>query len=223
MDIRGCAITHAVIVDDHALTRSGIRVLVQALDPAIEVVEASDVEQLVRAMETIAGAAVCLLDLDLHHTHGLQTLDRVRLLLPTVPVVVVSLHEEPDLVRACIEHGAMGYVRKSAPAATLTAALKRILRGEVYLPQTMYCDGADDAPVFKLTLRQRQVLGALVCGLPTKTIAADLHLSVYTVKEYLSEIYEVLGVHSRTQAVIKAGQMTIRTATALPELPRDAA
>lgn len=204
------ALSHVLLIDDHALFRSGMRLLLKTLDPQVEVRELARVDELAGAWGDGGGAWICLLDLDLRDSVGLGTLDLARVRLPDTPIVVVSAHEEPTLIRACIDRGATGYVPKSAPAEVLTAALGKVLRGEVYMPDVMY-DPKDAGTVDAvLSRRQLEVLGGIARGLPTKSIANSLKLSEYTVKEHLEEIYRALGVHNRTAAVIKAGRMALQ-------------
>lgn len=203
-------ISRAIVVDDHPLFRSGLRLLIQSLDATVAVLEAADVSELSGASGGLTEARICFLDLDLRETRGLQTLNRMRCILPAVPVVVVSQYRDPELIHACIERGAMGYVCKNAAPDRLIEALQRILGREVYLPPESLQDRTiGEAAGLHFTRRQRDVLAGLVEGLSTKAIALRLHLSAYTVKEHLAELYHLLGVHTRTQAVIAASRMTV--------------
>lgn len=199
-----------VLIDDHPLFRSGMRLLLHTLNPGVEVLEAPDIDTLHVSADEAPGACMCLLDLDLRAIKGLDTLERARVALPGMPLVVLSAHEESAVIRACLDRGASGYVPKSATPETLLEALRRILQGQVYLPDTLQDAPMGGGPAVPLSQRQQQVLAGLARGLPTKSIAAGLHLSEYTVKEHLAEVYRALGVHSRTEAVIKASRMTIR-------------
>jgi two-component system nitrate/nitrite response regulator NarL len=89
----------------------------------------------------------------------------------------------------------------------LTHALQRVLAGAVYLPDQVVSALAATPPPAALTPRQQQVLQGLSRGLPTKLIARELDLSEHTVKEYIAIIFQALGVHNRTEAVIKASQL----------------
>ncbi len=109
----------------------------------------------------------------------------------------------------------MSYIPKSLPPEVLTEALTSVLRGQLYLPaQVLELDRRMPAP--QLTPRQLEVLRYLSRGWPTKAICRELNLSEHTVKEYISSIFQALGVHNRTEAVIKAASL------ALPALNRGA-
>lgn len=155
---------------------------------------------------------LCILDLTLQQESGLSAIRTLKELRPSLAVVVVSGTEDPGVVRECIDAGAMSYIPKSMAPDVLTDALRHVLQGEVHLPVSVAArmDAAAARP--HLSPRQAEVLQCLNRGLPTKLIAVELGLSEYTVKEYLGNIFQALGVRNRTEAVIKAArlQLTVR-------------
>lgn len=202
-----------LLVDDHALFRAGLRLLLGSLWPGVCVVEADTIAQAIERAQQHQDLDLCLLDLALRGDHGLDALQRIREHAPGVAVVVVSAADDLATVRACLDAGAMSFIAKSAPPETLTVALKRVLEGSVYLPAEM-AGGAPAAPASGPTLTPRQfdVLRCLSRGLPTKLIARDLGLSEHTVKEYIAGLFQALGVHNRTEAVIKASRLNLGAA-----------
>lgn len=208
-----------LLVDDHALFRAGMRLLLEAIRSDLIVLDAGTIEQALALMQEHPDIRLCLLDLDLKQVRGLTTLRRVRAVAPAMAVVVISANDDPAIVRECIDQGAMSYIPKCATPEQLTRALARVLAGEVFLPraEATATYGSTTRREAALTPRQREVLAGLNRGLPTKLIARELGLSEFTVKEYLSDIFRSLGVHNRTEAVIRASQMTLRQSPLLSE------
>ncbi len=194
-----------LLVDDHALFRAGLRMLIAAVGVDVNVIEASTADEaLARIGED--DIRLCLLDLQLKSSSGVSLLEAIKQSMPQIVVVVVSGADDAATIRACIEAGAMSFISKSAAPDVLTAALRHVLRGDVYLPEQITFD-AKPATRPSLTPRQRDVLKCLSQGLPTKLIARELALSEYTIKEHIASIFQVLHVRNRTEAVICASRM----------------
>ncbi len=201
-----------LLVDDHALFRAGLRLLLASLRPDMIVFEASGVEQALALARDHQDLRLCLLDLDLRQEQGLPAIREIKLAAPSVAVVIVSATDDDETVRSCIMAGAMSYIAKSSPPAVLTQALTRVLQGDVFLPPTVFAEApAAPTKVLVLTPRQRDVLSGLNRGLPSKLIARELGISEYTVKEYLADLFRLLDVRNRTEAVIKASRMSLHT------------
>lgn len=199
-----------LLVDDHALFRAGLRLLLAALDRGAVIVEADGLTRAIEQARQHPDVRLCLLDLRLRDGFGLRAIEAIRAAAPDVAIVIVSGSESGATVRDCIDAGAMGYIPKSAPSEVLTHALRRVLAGEFYLPDGLLA--ADDCakPRPSLSPRQRDVLRCLGRGLPTKLIARELALSEHTVKEHITAIFAALQVRNRTEAVIKASRMDLR-------------
>lgn len=199
-----------LLVDDHALFRAGLVLLLRLKHPGVEIHEAADVAQALDRLRRPGCADLCLLDLDLKARSGLEVLQRARELAPAMAMVIVSATESPTAVLACIEAGAMSYIPKSASPEVLSQALDRVLAGEVFLPDEFAALAAGTARTAQaLTRRQREVLIRLNRGLPNKLIARELGITEYTVKDHIADILRVLGVQNRTQAVIEARHLTL--------------
>lgn len=196
-----------LIVDDHALFRAGLRMLLGTIGHNVICLEAATLAEALATIARHSDIELCLLDLTLKNEKGFGAIQHIAGTSPQIAVVVVSGAEDSATIRSCIDAGAMSYIPKSVAPEVLTHALQRVLAGAVYLPDqvasTLESSPADNS----LTPRQQQVLQCLSRGLPTKLIARELNLSEHTVKEYIAVIFQVLGVHNRTEAVIKASQL----------------
>ncbi len=169
---------HILLVDDHALFRAGLRLLLASLRPEVRFLEAASIEAALAQARDHEDVRVCLLDLDLKQDQGLPAIGRIKQCAPNAAVVIVSAADDPVTVRACIEAGAMSYITKSSPPDVLTLALRRVLDGEVFLPRSVQTEGGGAvAPVRTLTRRQQDVLAGLNRGLSTKLIARELAIS----------------------------------------------
>ena len=204
-----------LIVDDHALFRAGLRMLLATIGHNVSCVEAATVAEALAMIALHADIELCLLDLSLKNEQSFGAIERIKNTAPHVAVVVVSGNEDSATIRSCIDAGAMSYIPKSVVPEVLTQALKRVLAGAVYLPDQVVGVLAATGQLDALTPRQQQVLQGLSRGLPTKLIARELDLSEHTVKEYIAIIFQALGVHNRTETVIKASRLQGRDCWAI--------
>ncbi len=196
-----------LIVDDHALFREGLRLLLDKIDDLVECEEAEDCDTALSCMRNCEFNVV-LLDLHMPGVDGLDALGVIRNADPTTPVVVLSGEESPSIVRATIDAGAMGFIHKSSHSDDLIMALKLILAGGVYLPPAVLTKPTSTEAV-GLTDREKQVFRLLVEGKPNKLIGRNLDISENTVKAHLTAIYRALGAKNRTEAVFEAAHRQI--------------
>ncbi len=209
--------TTILIADDHPLFRDALRRAVLQVLPQARLLEADNVTALVELAGQHPQADLLLLDLNMPGAHGFSALAHVRAAFPALPVVVVSAREEPGLMRRAIGHGAAGFIPKSADIATIGRALNTVLDGETWLPPGVAPHGAMLDPeeedlakrVAELTPQQYRVLTMVCNGLLNKQIAYELDVSEATVKAHMTAILRKLGAHSRTQAVLLAGRLTL--------------
>jgi DNA-binding NarL/FixJ family response regulator len=199
-----------LVVDDHPLYRSGVVYTLQNAGLEVQVVECAALDTAVQRLEAGLQVDLMILDLQMPGYTGLDSVRAVRTRCPEVPVLVLSGHEDPAVVRECIDLGAFGFVPKSAPSDQFHAALKLVMSGGVYLPPTSLSVGLPATRAQQdawgrlgahLTERQRQVLLGIVQGKPNKVIARDLGLSDTTVKSHVAHILDALVVSNRTEAV----------------------
>jgi DNA-binding NarL/FixJ family response regulator len=197
-----------LLVDDHALFRAGLRMLLAALGKDIVIVEAATADEALAIVGDDAAIDLCLLDLSLKSSDGLTLLGSLKQLAPNMVIVVVSGADDSLTICNCIEAGAMSFIPKSATPEVLTYALRQVLKGEVYLPDQLGMESGD-LPRPLLTARQREVLKYLSQGLPTKLIARELDVSEYTIKDHIALIFQALHVRNRTEAVICASRLML--------------
>jgi DNA-binding NarL/FixJ family response regulator len=189
------------------LFRAGLRMLMGTLGHDVTCLEAATIAEALALVVQHPDLDLCLLDLTLKNEQGFGAIEHIKSTAPNVAVVVVSGAEDSATIRSCIDAGAMSYIPKSVAPEVLTQALQRVLAGAVYVPDQVASALEASAPPAALTARQQQVLQGLSRGLPSKLIARELNLSEHTVKEYIAIIFQILGVHNRTEAVIKASQL----------------
>jgi DNA-binding NarL/FixJ family response regulator len=206
-----------LVVDDHALTRRGLRVALAALADEVVVLEAANVEQARDAIASHADIDLMLLDLGLPGAGGLSLLHQLRREHNLLPVIVVSATDDHDHVIKALNFGALGYVPKSSSVELTLQAIRLVLSGGTYIPQQALAasrnasghTAADPQRIRGLTQRQRQTLTLMAQGKPNKTIATELNITEATVKSHVTEILRLLKVTNRTQAVILAGEADI--------------
>ncbi|MEP6940432.1 MAG: response regulator transcription factor [Rudaea sp.] len=201
-----------VIADDHPLFRIALRTAVANAVPGAQISETVDLAATLAELEELVEVDLVLLDLHMRDSSGLAGLAAVRTQFPSVAVLVVSGHEDPAIVRRALDHGAAGYVPKSAPADDIIAAVRTVLSNQQWVPAQVAADLArvpsDPADanlasrLSRLTGQQFRVLGLLAEGRLNKQIADVLDIQERTVKAHVSAILDKLGVRNRTQASV---------------------
>jgi DNA-binding NarL/FixJ family response regulator len=202
-----------LVVDDHALTREGVRLALGALGESVTVLDAASVEAALATVHRHPDIDLVLLDLGLPGAGGSALLDALRRERNTVPVVVISGTDERSQVLKALDQGALGFIPKSFPLDLMMQAVRLVLAGGTYIPQQALAPPRGGAlaeakagpAIAELTPRQRQILSLMSRGKPNKLIADELGITEATVKSHVTDIFRVLGVTNRTQAVIVAG------------------
>lgn len=206
-----------LIADDHPLFRDALRGAVARALPGAELLEAENVTTMQRLAEAHPEADLLLLDLNMPGAQGFSALAHVRGQFPSLPVIVVSAHEDPAIIRRALGHGAAGYIPKSASLEAIVEALRVVLDGDTWAPPGLdFEDGAlgrDESDlasrIAELTPQQFRVLGMLGSGLLNKQIAWELGVSEATIKAHMTAILRKLGASNRTQAVLLAGRLGV--------------
>lgn len=203
-----------LIADDHPLFRDALKHALAGMFSTVEIIEAGTLEEMTARLETDSEIDLVLLDLAMPGVRGFSGLLYQRAQYPSVPVVVVSAHEEPDVIRRCLEFGASGFIPKSIDVESIRVAVSEVLQGGVWAPNDLDIDVSDSGEVAEITARlatltpqQVRVLMMLSEGLLNKQIAYKLGVSEATVKAHVSAILQKLHVDSRTQAVIAVGKI----------------
>ena len=216
--------TELLIADDHPLFREALRGVVARAFPETAIHEADSLDRLYALVESYPDADLLLLDLDMPGAQGFGALMHLQGLQPQLPIVIVSGHEDPALMRRALDHGAMGFIPKSADAYTLDAALKQVLDGTPWIPQqARLATGADAVEqtaahgIKELTPQQFRVLQMVGAGQLNKQIAHELSVSEATIKAHMTAIMRKLGVSNRTQAVLLAGRLGLNLSNGTAE------
>lgn len=198
-----------MLVDDHALIREGLH-MVLAAQPDIEVVgEASNGAEAVD-MVTHIRPDIVLMDITMPGMNGIEATRAIVAMDPGVRVLGLTIHENPEYFLQMLSAGASGYVLKGATSAELISAVWAVYQGGVYLPAAMTSHlmaehlrsrNALKAGEDGLTSREVQVVKAIARGLTNQEVADTLHLSIYTVQTHRANIMRKLGLENRQQLV----------------------
>jgi DNA-binding NarL/FixJ family response regulator len=205
-----------IIADDHPLFRGALREAVSRQFERVEIAEAGSFNEVTELLERGPEVDLILLDLSMPGVRGFSGLIYLRAQYPSVPIVVVSANDDPNVIRRCMDCGASGYIPKTLGVDQIRAAISRVLTGGVWTPPDVNLDRASDADtsalmsrLATLTPQQVRVLMMLSEGLLNKQIAHELNVSEATIKAHVSAILKKLGVESRTQAVIMASKIEL--------------
>jgi DNA-binding NarL/FixJ family response regulator len=198
-----------VVVDDHEVVRLGLRSLLRGSDISI-VSEAATAKQAVEETQKHRPDVV-LMDIRMGENDGLAALEKLRKKTPDIPVVMLSMYDNPTYVARSVALGAADYVLKGSPREDLISAIERAAKGEGPAEGSMMervkdamarrGDRDDDIP---LTNRELQVLRHVALGLSNREIGRSLGISIETVKEHVQNILRKLDVTDRTQAAVWA-------------------
>jgi DNA-binding NarL/FixJ family response regulator len=207
-----------LLVDDQSLLRMGFAMILDA-EPDIEVVgEAADGATGVR-MTSALHPDVVLMDVRMPGMNGIQATAAITAAAPASKVLILTTFDLDDYVFAGLKAGASGFLLKDAPPAELLTAIRTVSGGEAVLAPTATRRLIDqfvpllpgpghqpdrDAPLSKLTDRERAVFARLAAGRSNREIADELHLSQGTVKIHVGRILAKLGLRDRVQAVVLA-------------------
>jgi len=200
-----------VLVDDHAIVRAGLRMLLEA-HPDMEIIGECENGQdaIRRALELKPD--VILMDVGLPDIPGYDATRAIKKELPAVIILALTMHESDEYFFEMLNAGASGYVPKKAAPTELVNAIRVVYAGGVYLYPSLaktlvqdYLTRAEqdnDAGAFDgLTERERQVLTLIADGLSNQQVADKLVISVKTVERHRANILAKLGLHSRTELV----------------------
>jgi two-component system, NarL family, response regulator NreC len=198
------ATTSILIADDHAVMRSGLRMLLEA-EPDLEVVaEAGDVAETIRRLKAYK-PNVLLLDLHMPGGPSLQALPEMREASPATSVVVLTMQNSIGYVREALRAGALGYVTKEAADAELVEAVRLAANEQPYLHPKLGArlatEPEQDGPPDDLSEREAEVLRLIALGHTNAEIASQLFLSIRTVESHRAHIQQKLGLSTRAELV----------------------
>ena len=211
-----------MIADDHAILRSGLRLLVNSQADMEVVSEAPDGEQAVQAARETR-PDVALMDLTMPRTRGMRALQEIVRDCPATRVLILTMHDDPAYLRSVFAAGASGYVLKRSVDAELLAAIRAVHRGgtfvdpslaNVLLQDVLVKTGAKERPKRPaniLSVRELQVLKLVARGYSSQQIAKQILVGVKTVETYRSRLAQKLGLRTRSDVVRFAVQMGLLT------------
>ena len=217
-----------LIADDHPLFRDALQRAVLTALPQARVHSADSVHALLSLIEQFPEAELLLLDLHMPGARGYSALAHIRGQYPGLPTIVVSGHEEAQVARRAMAHGASAYIPKSTDGADIVAAIRAVLDGDVWLPPALLGshselkpdEAAAAAQIATLTPQQFRVMTMIAEGLLNKQIAWELGVSEATVKAHMTAIMRKLGVNNRTQVALIASELAVEQES-MPALPED--
>lgn len=208
-----------LLVDDHQLLRQSLRHALES-QGFIIAAEATDGKDGIRLAEQLLPDVV-LMDVTMPVLDGIEATRRLNSSHPDIPVVILTMHDEPELVARAVRSGAVGYLVKDCSITELAETVRLAASGEPALsPQVAAAmlsnSGPSDADPDHcaqgqsiLTPREEEVLQLFALGRSTSEVAAELFISAKTVKNHLQSIYKKLDARGRTEAILRAARMGI--------------
>jgi DNA-binding NarL/FixJ family response regulator len=211
-----------LLVDDHALVRSGIRVLLENT-PDFEIVgEVGDGRKALQACHELHPDVV-LTDVEMSSLNGITAARQIHAELPEVKIIMLSMHDDPTYFSESLKAGASGYVLKGESAADLLAGIRAVVSGERYLSPSfkeLAADNSDplDGPesaglLSRLTTREREILQLVAEGHSSHEVGRTIFVSTKTVEFHRRNIMLKLGIHTiagLTRFAIKNGLISLK-------------
>jgi DNA-binding NarL/FixJ family response regulator len=205
-----------LIVDDHPIVRLGIRQML-ASERDLEVCGEAESADAARKLIASARPDLAIVDLSLTEGTGLDLIRSLRGSVPTLPVLVLSMHDEALFAERVLRAGARGYIMKREAIIGLVDAIRQVLTGRIYVSETMAQavlerlgqeDTASDNPLAGLTDRELEVFDLIGRGQNTAEIAEQLGLSIKTIETYRSNIKTKLNLKDATDLIRFAATWT---------------
>jgi DNA-binding NarL/FixJ family response regulator len=197
-----------VIVDDHPLVRER---LAQLINHELDMEVCGEAEDAAEAIEVIRSTTpgLAIVDITLKDSSGVELIKAIKALPFSVPVLVLSMHDEALYAERALRAGASGYITKHQPAGDVLLAARRVLAGEIYLSEKMTSGFLKSLttsgiksiprPIDRLTDRELEVLGLIGRGRTTREIAEALKLGVATVDTYRARIKEKMNFRNANE------------------------
>jgi DNA-binding NarL/FixJ family response regulator len=192
------------MVDDHAIVRAGLRMVLES-DPDFDIVGEADSAAAAIALARDCNPDVILVDINLPDESGLRVAESIIRLQPGVRLLMLSVHEDQEIVRESVRIGAHGYLRKDTTPADLRAAIRAVHAGDAFFSPSVARTLAEalreqPAPggvtLEGLTVREREVLAGIARGLQNKEIAAELGISTRTVESHRDSLMRKTGLRN---------------------------
>ncbi len=210
-----------LLVDDQALFREGLRILLEQRDHLVIVGEAGDGEQALDAAR-FHRPDIILMDLRMPRVNGVEATRRIMAEMPDTRIIVLTTFEDDEEVYAALSAGAVGYLLKASPSDRVVEAIELTARGQSFIEPSVTAKllqhfsrlagqetrrAAPQPLTEPLSSRELDVLKHLATGHSNKEIAAQLGIAEGTVKNHMSNVLGKLGVLDRTQAALRAHEL----------------
>lgn len=199
-----------LLVDDHAVVRTGFRLLLQS-QPDINVAAEAHSGEAACQIYTELNPDVVVMDLGMPGMGGLEALRRIRARNPTARVLALSAHDDPMHARRALREGALGFLSKRSAPETLIEAIASVAAGKRYIDPSLAqklalaeIEGASRSPIEQLSEREFEVFIRLAGGATVQKIADDLKLSASTIGTHLYNIKQKLGVVNQSELTLLA-------------------
>jgi DNA-binding NarL/FixJ family response regulator len=211
------------VVDDHPIVRQGLALMINRESDLSVCGEAEDARTAMQLVTT-AKPDILVVDISLNGPDGLDLLKNIRMHYPSLPVLILSMHDESVYAERALRAGAQGYIMKQEATEKVLVALRRILSNEIYVSERIanrmlqryigHPTAGGPSSIADLTDRELEVFRLIGEGHSTRKIAEDLHISVKTVESYQAHIKEKLSLRSGRELVQHAIQWNISEKTA---------
>jgi len=201
-DVVASPVTKATVmlVDDHALLRTGVANIINQEPDLSVVAQASNGVEAIAAFERYR-PDVTLLDLRMPVMEGVEAVRHIRARDPQARVIVLTTYDTDDEIARALKAGAKAYVLKDISANDLIGCIRDVLAGKTYLAPSAAAKLAEGVTRVQLTPREMSTLRLMADGKSNKEIGGELSISERTVKTHLGHLFEKLGVTSRTEAI----------------------
>ncbi len=205
------------VFDDHAERREALKLMLSLQNDMVCVGDYKDCSHLVEDF-AIVQPDVVLMDIRMPGVDGIQGVKLVRSYYPDVFIIMQTVFEDDEHLFTCLQSGAHGYILKKTPNDKVIDAIRDVVTGGAPMTPTIarrvlqyfgMKKGSDNKENFNLSTREVEILTHMVRGLSHKMIAAQLHISIFTVNNHIKNIYHKLQVHSVSEAVATAIQKNI--------------
>jgi DNA-binding NarL/FixJ family response regulator len=199
-------ITRVLLVDDHAMVRRGLALILKT-DPTMQLVGEAQSGNEALTLVTTLNPHVIVMDISMSGMNGIECTRLLAESTPTAKVIILSMHRDPVYVRESLRVGAKGYLLKEDTEENLLSAIRNVAKGNAFLSPAIADVIVTDFrkhvsnPLDLLTAREREVLYLIAEGQTNKEAAMRLNLSVYTIEAHRSRIMEKLNLHSSVDLV----------------------
>ncbi|MBO5245288.1 MAG: response regulator transcription factor [Selenomonadales bacterium] len=199
-----------ILADDHAILRTGLRLILEA--EGMKIAGEADCGQEALALVETVAADILLLDITMPDMSGIEVLKRIKAHNSDMHVIILTGHSEEQYVKAAMMNGASGYVEKTACAKDLLHAIEVVMMGQVYLSSDhamlmvnslLHTDDKHSCvdPYALFSKRELEVLGLLVRGYSLSEAGEEMNLSLKTVDTYKTRIFAKLGISKKSELV----------------------